>query len=421
MDRQIVYPGSIPLDTDLLNTQRNVMIALGYLSQMVLGTNTVVDGLPCLPDSGTPMSVTVGPGSISQFGVVDNTPFGSLPALPGDTLMKLGVNVGPTTLALTAPTVTGQVISYLIQASLLEADTGGIVLPYYNAANPSQPFSGPANTGAPQMTERRQTVQFELKAGPSVPAGNQSLPNVDAGWIGLYVIAVAYGQQSITSANITTLPTAPFIYNKLPQLTPGTQNMAVFKPASQGAWTVPAGVSAVKLRLWGGGGAGGSGFGGAGGGGSGGGYTEGYFGVTAGQTFQVAVGNGGVGAGVVGELSTFGTLASATGGVGGASGSSGGAGTGAAVGGVGSGTGLSVSGSGGADALNLGNAWLSGAGGGCYCGEGALGVTASVSSSTGTSTSLIGRNAVSPGSGGSGGIGAGVGGQGGPGLVIVEW
>ena len=33
MDRNIVYPGSIPLDTDLLTVNRNTMIALGYLAQ----------------------------------------------------------------------------------------------------------------------------------------------------------------------------------------------------------------------------------------------------------------------------------------------------------------------------------------------------------------------------------------------------
>ena len=29
MDRTIVYPGSIPLDTDLLRLNRNTMVALG--------------------------------------------------------------------------------------------------------------------------------------------------------------------------------------------------------------------------------------------------------------------------------------------------------------------------------------------------------------------------------------------------------
>ena len=33
MDRTIVYPGSIPLDTDILSGNRNALIAIGYLAQ----------------------------------------------------------------------------------------------------------------------------------------------------------------------------------------------------------------------------------------------------------------------------------------------------------------------------------------------------------------------------------------------------
>ncbi len=57
MDRILVYPGSIPLDTDMLNTNRNTMVALGYLAQAILGGNTVVDGLVCSPTA--PASMTV--------------------------------------------------------------------------------------------------------------------------------------------------------------------------------------------------------------------------------------------------------------------------------------------------------------------------------------------------------------------------
>jgi hypothetical protein len=66
LDRQIVYPGAIPLDTDVLNIQRNVMVALGYLAQATLGSAVVVDGLACVPTQPASMSVVVGPGSITQ-------------------------------------------------------------------------------------------------------------------------------------------------------------------------------------------------------------------------------------------------------------------------------------------------------------------------------------------------------------------
>ena len=42
MDRNIVYPSSIPLDTDLLSINRNMMIGLGFLAQAVLGAGPAV-------------------------------------------------------------------------------------------------------------------------------------------------------------------------------------------------------------------------------------------------------------------------------------------------------------------------------------------------------------------------------------------
>ncbi len=415
MDRQIVYAGSIPLDTDLLSIQRNTMIALGQFAQMVLGTTTVVDGLACAPTQPASMSVSVGPGSITQLGAIDSTAFGSLPPLASNSIVRLGVNIGSTAFTLAAPSATGQAIIYLIQASLLEADGGAVVLPYYNAANPAQPFSGPTNSGTAQMTQRRQTVQLVAKPGAAAALGSAVLPSVDAGWVGLYAVTVVYGQQTVSGANITVLPGAPFVNWKLPQLTPGTHNLAVFQPTSQGIWNVPAGITAVKVRLWGGGGAGGSGFGGAGGGGAGGGYSEGYYIVSPGQAIQVVVGTGGAGtgSGAAGGGSAFGVLGTAGGGSAGASGSSGGAGAGGVSGGNAAGSGLSLSGGAGGDAMVIGGTFVSGAGGGSHGSAGGAPVSGSGLSN--------GRNGVGPGSGASGGTGTGVGGQGGPGLVLVEW
>ena len=83
-----------------------------------------------------------------------------------------------------------------------------MVLPYYNAANPAQPYSGPNNSGVAQNTHRIQRVQLQLKAGAPAPTGTQATPPVDNGWAGLYVITVGYGQTAVTAANISTLPTA---------------------------------------------------------------------------------------------------------------------------------------------------------------------------------------------------------------------
>ena len=412
MDRQIVYPGGIPLDTDILNMERGVMVALGYLAQAVLGTTTVADGLACQATLPASMNVVIGPGSITQFGAVDTLPFGSLPAQPTEPLLRIGVNLGSANFALAAPTGSGQAINYLIEAALLEQDTTLVVLPYYNASNPAQPYSGPLNSGTPQNTQRLQQVQLQLKAGAPGGAGTQQTPSVDAGWAGLFVITVVTGQTTITAASIVTLPQAPFINVKLPQQTPGTRNLAVFTPISQGNWTAPAGISTAKLRVWAGGGAGGAGSSGSGGGGGAGGYCEGFHAVSAGQIYFVTVGNGGVGSGTPGGGSGFASLATAVGGSAGANGAANVGGAGGA-GGSSAGSGSLIPGQVGGMAFLAGSSWVSGRGGASYGGAGAEPVVGS--------GAMDGHASTLPGAGGAGGIGTGLGGQGGPGLVIVEW
>ena len=80
MDRQIVWPGAIPLETDILNTNRNMMVALGRLAMDVLGTGTLVAGLACAPTSVPGMAVNIGPGAIYSLQNIDNTAYSSLAA-----------------------------------------------------------------------------------------------------------------------------------------------------------------------------------------------------------------------------------------------------------------------------------------------------------------------------------------------------
>lgn len=224
MDRQIVYPGAIPLDSDILNVQRNTMEAIGFLAQAALGTATLLDGLALSPASPATMVVTVGPGSILAQSTVDTTAFGSLPADSTDPLMKMGVNIAATAFTLTAPTTAGQSINYLIEATLAETDTNATVLPDDNPSNPATPYSGPANAGTAQNTQRLQRVSLQLKAGTATTTGTQATPAVDSGWVGLYVVTVNYGQTQITATNLgpngtqVVYPGAPFIGNKIPNL-----------------------------------------------------------------------------------------------------------------------------------------------------------------------------------------------------------
>ena len=221
MDRNIVYPGSIPLDTDLLSLNRNVMVALGYLIQSVIGQNAVVDGLVCQPTVPPSMTVSVGPGSIVQPTVIDTLAYGSLPADVTDPLLKMGVNTTATEFTLIAPSSSGESANFLIEASFQESDVNPIVLPYYNASNPSQPYSGPANAGTTQNTLRSQRVALQLKPGAPALTGTQLTPPVDSGWVGLYVVTVSYSQTAVTATNISVPPGAPFINWKLPSLVPG--------------------------------------------------------------------------------------------------------------------------------------------------------------------------------------------------------
>src|SRR5579883_313580 len=300
MDCVIVYPASIPLDTDLLSTNKNAMIALGYLAQAVFGSAPIVDGLACSPTNPPSLAVTVGPGSITQFTVVDPGNYGSLAADTTSPLVKMGIILGTTSFNTPAPTSAGQSVNYLIQASFNEVDAEPVVLPYYNAANPALAFSGPQNSGTAQNTLRQQLVALEIKAGAPANTGSQVTPPADNGWIGLYQITVAYGQTSVSAANITTLASAPFVPWKLPTLSPGFGGgVRVFQ--SSGAFTVPAGVTRIEAEVWGGGsGSFASTSTVASGGGSGGGYArKRIVGLSPGQVLSVTVGAGGQ-AGLVG-------------------------------------------------------------------------------------------------------------------------
>jgi hypothetical protein len=103
MDRGIVYPGSIPLDTDLLNTNRNTMVAIGALASATLGTVPAIDGLTVTPSAQGGLAVDVAPGSITAYVPLDQTAYGSLPADLNNAVVQTGINIGLATLPLSAP------------------------------------------------------------------------------------------------------------------------------------------------------------------------------------------------------------------------------------------------------------------------------------------------------------------------------
>jgi hypothetical protein len=221
VDRVINYVGAVPLDVDLLNTNKNLMIGLGFALQAILGGSTVVDGLACTPTGPASQQVLVAQGSIYSTENVEGTAFGSLGSDTAHQILKQGITaLGNTAFTCAAPSTSGQSIAYLIQGEYQDIDGGSTVLPYYNASNPAVAFNGPANSGTSQNTVRQGKLVLNLKAGASATTGTQVTPTPDAGFTGLWVVTVANGITAITSGMIALYPGAPFINYKLPQLSP---------------------------------------------------------------------------------------------------------------------------------------------------------------------------------------------------------
>jgi hypothetical protein len=417
MDRIIVYPGSIPLDTDLLNTNRNTMVAVAALASAMLGPLPSVDGLAVAPSAAGGLAVDVAPGSLSVLTPVDGAAYGSLAANPNQAVVQTAINLASVTLPLIAPTNPGYAVTFLIQASFQEQDTDNTVLPYYNAANPTQPFLGPNNSGAAQPTLRTQRVAVTAKVGIAAPVGSNVAPLPDSGWIALATVNVGYGQSSVSGSSIAAAATTRFTPFKLPELRPGYAQSQVF--TGSGQFTVPSNVTRLKVTVIGGGGAGGTHSTMSSGGGGAGGVTIGWlFNCIPGTVVPVTVGVGGQASGTPqtgspGGTSSFGPYLAATGGQGGSGGTAAVAQPGG-LGGQGYGGTVACGGADGCDSIPI--ATRGGDGGGPGNGRGATGLA-------------TGMPANGPGGGGGGGGssqpytgGAGApGGSGASGIVIVEY
>lgn len=215
MKRVITWPGSIPRALDLLNTNRHQMTALAAVCQDMFGTATVATGFAATATSPASMAVSIAPGNLYGLLTLDATAYSSLAADTSHSIMKQAVVLDAQTLACAAPTTSGQSVCYLIQAVLSETDTDALVLPYYNSTTPSQPYSGAANNGAANYTTRACVATLTAKVGTAATTGSQVAPAPDSGAIGLWVVTVAYGATTITSANIAAYSASPLISTSL--------------------------------------------------------------------------------------------------------------------------------------------------------------------------------------------------------------
>lgn len=425
MDRALLYPGQIPLDTDQLNQTRNAMVGLAKVCRALFGTNQVFNGLSVGPSSPAALTVDVAPGEIYSLQNLDSNAFGSLPADTTHQIVKQGIMLDKVTLACPAPGTAGQSINYLIQAAFSEVDGGSTVLPYYNASNPAVAYSGPSNSGTAQNTVRQGLVNVTAKAGTAAATGTQTTPAPDSGFVGIAVVTVANGQSTITGGNISNYSGAPNI--AAPLMSGRLLNVQVFN--SSGTYTPTLGTNSIVVEVQGAGGAGGgslatsSSQASVGGAGAAGSYaksrlTSGFAGAA------VTIGAGGTGVsgsnGNSGGSSSFGSITAPGGGGGIAgilsstfpilngTGIPGAAATGGNI--------VNSNGdAGGSGFCNTNSAGISGKGGNSVFGGGAP----ARANSTGNGT-----NASTPGSGGSGALtlasgAAATGGNGANGIVIV--
>lgn len=217
MDRQIAYPGQLLPETNLLQSTKDAMIGLAKLSAAMLGASTVANGFAVTPTGPASLQVLCAPGEIYSLTSIDALAFSTLPADTTHSIMKQGILLDGLTLNCPAPGTTGQSINYLIQATYQDTDATPVLLPYYNSANPSLPFSGMGNNGLTQNTVRKGSAIVSVKAGASATTGTQVTPAPDAGYVGLYVVTVAFGQTTITSPNIVRYSGAPLLPSGLMQ------------------------------------------------------------------------------------------------------------------------------------------------------------------------------------------------------------
>lgn len=197
-----VYPAQVPMDSDILNTNRNTMIALGKLAGALFGSaNVAVNGLNCTPGSG--MAVNVALGEMYSLQPIDATAYGSIAADTSDEIVKQGIQLGTVSNSTPAPTTAGDSIVYLIEGQYQDSDADPETLPYYNSANPVQSYSGPGNNNVAQPTMRKGIIALQVKAGAAAPTGTQVAPTADAGWTPLWLVTIPYGATSVVASDIS--------------------------------------------------------------------------------------------------------------------------------------------------------------------------------------------------------------------------
>lgn len=205
MDRCILFLGEQFKAADFDQTNKNAYIAIAKLAYAILGTDTLLNGFTCTQNSIPDLNVLIGPGEIYQMAVIDSTLYGVLP-IDSHIIFKQGINLDALpdgTLTFTAPTTPGDSVNYLIEFALQESDINDENREFYNASPQVVP------------TIRQDDVFIKALAGTPAPTGTQTTPAAEAGFVGGFVVTIAYGQTTITNGDISVYDDDNFITEKL--------------------------------------------------------------------------------------------------------------------------------------------------------------------------------------------------------------
>jgi hypothetical protein len=217
MDRSILYAQEQGRSYDFLSVAREFLRDFGFALADLLGSSgTMASGLAATATSPASLVVNLAAGRVYQWAVVDATQYGTLGQDYSYT-MQQGIAAAQALTFSTSSLSSGQSCYALVQAKFTQTDIiptddpNNGVLPYFNANNPANPFSGPGGTGAPQNTRRTGVCSISIKYGAPATTGSQVAPSPDAGFVGLYIVNLSYGQTQIAQNQIALAPNAPFL------------------------------------------------------------------------------------------------------------------------------------------------------------------------------------------------------------------
>lgn len=237
MYRTIIDPMEQMRDFDFVSFEHDVLVGLGgFIADVTSGLPaTVLGGLIASQTVVPTLSINIASGRIYQFAPSDTVAAGSI-AQDLTVIAQQGFNPGQA-LTLTAP-APSQSQWNVIQAQFSQVDAvrtndpNGGVVPFYNAANPTQPINTSINT------VRMGVCVLQVITGSAATTGSEVPPLPTNGWVPLYMIDLAGGQTQITTSQIITCgpsvgtgvpagyPAAPFLAGLLASHHSGSQGQA---------------------------------------------------------------------------------------------------------------------------------------------------------------------------------------------------